>query len=94
MGRGSVQQRLLCGTSLIKLLSPAETPKAENPPGDISAATGFRYCAITVGNLNALVAEIKAAGFGVQSEPREIRPGVWNSIVADPDGNWIELIQG
>ena len=93
MGSGSVQQRLLCGTSLIKLLSLAETPKVANPPGEISAATGYRYWALTVGNLDALVAEIKAAGYDVLSEPREIRPGLRNAVVQDPEGNSIELIQ-
>ena len=94
MGNGSVQQRLLCGTSLIKLLSPAETPKVSNPSGGIGAATGYRFWAFIVGNLSELVSEIKAAGYVVQADPREVRPGVWNSIVEDPDGNPIEIIQG
>ena len=93
MGNGVVQQRLLCGTSLIKLLSPADTPKISNLPGGIGAATGYRYWAFIVDNLHELIAEIKAAGYVVHADPREVRPGVWNSIVEDPDGNPIEIIQ-
>jgi glyoxylase I family protein len=33
------------------------------------------------------------AGIKVVVPPRVIRPGVTIAIVADPDGNWLELLQ-
>ena len=44
-------------------------------------------------DLEPIVARCKAAGFEVPWEPRELRPGVRVAMVADPDGNWVELMQ-
>ena len=93
MGGGMVMQRLLCGTSLIKLVTFAETPGEANPVGGINTATGYRYWTISVSNLEELAAECKAAGYNVPMEPREIRPGVSIAMVEDPDGNWVELLK-
>ncbi len=93
MGGGMLMQRLLCGTSLIKLVSFAETPAVANPVGGINTATGYRYWTITVTNLNELAAECKPAGYNDAMEPREIRPGVSIAMVEDPDGNWVEFLQ-
>ena len=40
--------RLMCGTSLIKLIKHAKEPKAAAPPGGINGATGYRYWTISV----------------------------------------------
>ncbi len=93
MGGGMTMQRLLCGTSLIKLVSFAETPGQANPGGGINTATGYRYWTISVSNLEALAADCKAAGYNIPMEPREIRPGVSIAMIEDPDGNWVELLQ-
>ena len=57
-----------------------------NPGGGINAATGYRYWTISVSNLEAIVAEAKAAGYQVPWEPREIRAGVSVAMVEDPEG--------
>ena len=93
MGGGTTMHRLLCGTSLIKLLSPGTKPPAEAAPGGIQGATGYRYWTISVSNLDDLVKECEAKGYNVPVQPREIRPGVRIAMVEDPDGNWVEFLQ-
>ena len=87
MGGGMMMQRLMCGTSMIKLVTFTQTPELANPGGGINGATGYRYWTISVSNLEALVDEAKAAGYKVPVEPREIRAGVSIAMIEDPDGN-------
>ncbi|MCU1389902.1 MAG: hypothetical protein JWL72_3240 [Ilumatobacteraceae bacterium] len=90
---GGTMQRLLCGTSVIKLLAPTKTPRVLAPPGGIQGATGYRYWTITVTNLEAVVASCAEAGYTIAIPLTTLRPGVVIAIVADPDGNWVELVQ-
>lgn len=92
-GNGGVMHRLLCGTSLIKVVVPGQEPPAKGVIGGIQAATGYRYWTISVSNLDTLVEECRAAGYTVAVEPRDIRPGVRIAMVEDPDGNWVEFLQ-
>jgi catechol 2,3-dioxygenase-like lactoylglutathione lyase family enzyme len=92
-GGGGTMYRLMCGTSMIKLVHPATAPPATAPPGGIPGAYGYRYWTITVSNLDEITAACKASGATVVIEPREIRPGVAISIVEDPDGNWVEFLK-
>lgn len=93
MGGGSVMHRLLCGSSLIKVVVPGQPPPAKAPPGGIQGSTGYRYWTISVSNLDALTAAVETAGYRVAVTPREVRPGVRIAIVEDPDGNWVEFLQ-
>ncbi len=90
---GGAMHRLLCGTSLIKLLSLSRLPEAEAPPGGIGGASGYRYWTLTVTNLDEVTAAAEAAGHKVPVSPREIRPGIRISMIEDPDGNWVELLE-
>ncbi|MCU1400645.1 MAG: hypothetical protein JWN62_3754 [Acidimicrobiales bacterium] len=90
---GGTMQRLLCGTSVIKLLAPAKAPPVPAPPGGIQGATGYRYWTITVANLEAVVASCADAGYKIAIPLTTLRPGVVIAIVADRDGNWVELVQ-
>ncbi len=92
MPDGSTMYRLLCGTSLIKLVAPKEAPPATAPPGGIAGATGYRYWTISVSNLDEITARCAEAGRRVVIAPRDIRAGVRISIVEDPDGNWLEFL--
>lgn len=94
MGDGSVLHRLLCGTSLIKVRQLGEPPAAKSAPGGIAASTGYRYWTISVSNLDALTKQIADGGYTVVVEPREIRPGVRIAMAEDPDGNWVEFLEG
>jgi len=93
MPGGSTMVRLLCGTSLIKLVSFDEPRAAAAAPGGIAGATGLRYFTLSVSNLDAQTAACAEAGYKVAVSPREIRPGVKISMIEDPDGNWVELLE-
>ena len=93
MPGGTTMTRLVCGTTIVKLLTHAQTPTAANPPGGIGGATGIRYFTITVNNLDEATAACEAAGHNIAVSPREIRPGIKIAMIEDPDGNWVELLE-
>jgi catechol 2,3-dioxygenase-like lactoylglutathione lyase family enzyme len=93
MPGGGTMHRLACGTSTIKLISPAKEPPAQAPPGGIGGAYGYRYWTISVSNIDEITAACAAAGAPVIVPVRELRPGIIIAIVADPDGNWVEFLQ-
>lgn len=91
-GGGGTMHRLRCGTTTVKIVAfDAELPAAA-PPGGIQGAYGYRYWTISVADLDGVTERCAAAGAPVVVSPREIRPGVRISIVADPDGNWVEFL--
>ena len=92
VGKGTMH-RLMCGTSLIKVVALENPPAATAPPGGIGGATGYRYWTISVSNLEDVVEACSAAGHRVVGRPTEIRPGVTIAIVEDPEGNWVEFLQ-
>lgn len=85
--------RLMCGTSMIKLMHHDTLPPAASPPGGIPAATGIRYFTISVSNIAEMTEQCAAAGHKVIWDNRVLRPGVTVSMVEDPDGNWVEFLQ-
>jgi catechol 2,3-dioxygenase-like lactoylglutathione lyase family enzyme len=93
MPGGGNMLRLLCGTSLIKIVTPGNLSEQEAAPGGISGASGYRYWTISVSNLDALTGSCEAAGSRVAIPPTEIRPGVRIAMVEDPDGNWVEFLE-
>jgi catechol 2,3-dioxygenase-like lactoylglutathione lyase family enzyme len=93
MPGGGKMHRLLCGTSLIKIVTHARPPAARAAPGGIGGATGYRYWTISVRNLEPLVERCSAGGYKIAVRPTEIRPGIRIAIVEDPDGNWVEFLQ-
>ena len=93
LGRGSVLHEIRIGQSVLKLIQHATPPPAVAPPGGISGATGYRYLTISVDNIEEVVEECKAAGSAVVVPVRRFAPGVTIAIVADPDGNWVELLK-
>ncbi|MFM2073562.1 MAG: hypothetical protein RLZZ623_3826 [Actinomycetota bacterium] len=90
---GGTMHRLMCGTSMIKLVSPKREPAAMAPPGGIAGAYGYRYWTISVSNIEEITAACAAAGVTVIVPVREVLPGATISIVEDPDGNWVEFLQ-
>ena len=92
-GGGGTMYRLMCGTSLIKLVHPSNEPTAAAAPGGIPGAYGYRYWTISVSNLAEITDACAAAGAKVVVPAREIRAGISISIVEDPDGNWVEFLQ-
>jgi glyoxylase I family protein len=93
MPGGGVMNRFKVGDSIIKVIETDPLPPLEAAPGGIRGATGYRYWTITVGNLEDCVSQAKAAGSKIVVPAKEVRPGVTIAIVADPDGNWVELLE-
>lgn len=93
MPGGGHMTRLACGTSTIKIVVNGREPAATSAPGGIGGATGYRYFTISVSNLEEATEECSAAGYKVVVPPSEIRTGITISIIEDPDGNWVELLQ-
>ena len=85
--------RLKCGTTVVKLVVKGEDPKGTAPPGGSGGATGYRYWTISVSNIEAATKECADAGYKVARPVTAIYPGVNISIIEDPDGNWVELLQ-
>ncbi len=93
MPGGGTMYRLMCGTSMIKLVHPASPPPAVAPPGGIPGATGYRYFTVSVSNIDEITDACAAAGRRVVVPVRELRAGITISIVEDPDGNWVEFLK-
>ena len=85
--------RLMCGASLIKLVALDDLPDAAAAPGGITAASGYRYFTISVTDIDGLTARCRDAGYEVPVDCAEIRPKVRISMIVDPDGNWVELLE-
>lgn len=92
MPGGATMHRLMCGTTLVKLVKFDNVPEAANPPGGIIGATGYRYFTLSVANLADVLDECDKGGYKIIWKKREIRPGVFVGMVEDPDGNWVEFI--
>jgi catechol 2,3-dioxygenase-like lactoylglutathione lyase family enzyme len=91
MPGGSHMYRLMCGTSMIKLVHHAKELPGP-PPGGINKATGYRYWTISVDNIPEVVADCEAAGYRIAVPTTQLRPGITIAIIEDPDGNWVELL--
>jgi predicted enzyme related to lactoylglutathione lyase len=93
MGVG-VMHRLMAGTSMIKVWVMNDGISAKAAPGGPRGGVGgLRYWTITVSNLDEMAEKAKAAGYNVPAPPNDIRPGVRITMIEDPDGNWVELLQ-
>lgn len=93
MPGGAHMHRLMCGTSMIKLIAIDPVPEASPPKGGIVGASGYRYWTISVDDVTAAEATCRDGGHKVVVTSRELLPGVSICIVEDPDGNWVEFLQ-
>jgi catechol 2,3-dioxygenase-like lactoylglutathione lyase family enzyme len=89
----STMHRLMCGTTLVKLVKHDVVSENADHKGGPGGATGIRYWTITVPDLEAITDKCRSAGYTVAVEPRDVRPGVRISMVEDPDGNWVEFLE-
>ncbi|MDK1024906.1 MAG: VOC family protein [Gammaproteobacteria bacterium] len=90
---GVKMTRLICGTSIVKLVVMAKEPAGRPAPGGLAGGTGYRYWTISCSNLEDMVSTCRDAGYQIPVPPTEIRPGVSIAMLEDPDGNWVELLQ-
>ncbi|MGZ4428187.1 MAG: VOC family protein [Blastococcus sp.] len=89
---GGTMHRLQAGTSSLKLVVTDRPPRAVAAPGGLGGATGYRYCTLTVGNMEEVLAAVTAAGRTVKFGPTELPTGARIAMLEDPDGNWVELL--
>ena len=92
MPGGGVMHRFKAGDSIIKVIETDPKPEVNAAPGGIRGATGYRYWTLHVMNLAGAMDKLEAAGVKIVVPSKTIRPGVKIAIVADPDGNWVELL--
>lgn len=93
MPGGMTMHRLLAGGTVVKIVSFENAPEASAPPGGLQGATGYRYWTLTISNLDEATKAAADAGYTVKMPPTEIRPGIKISMIEDPEGNWVELLQ-
>lgn len=93
MPGGGKMNRFKVGDSVIKVIELDPAPETQAAPGGIRGATGYRYWTITCSNLADCVTRAEAAGAKIVVAAKEVRPGITIAIIADPDGNWVELLQ-
>jgi predicted enzyme related to lactoylglutathione lyase len=88
MPDGSSMTRYVSGTAIIKLRA---VPQAARHPTAIREAVGFRLLTIYVTDFESVLGRWKATG---AAEPRPIPApkGAQAALLADPDGNPIELV--
>ena len=93
MPGGGAMNRFKVGDSIIKVIELDPAAPAEAPPGGNRGASGYRYWKIHVPYLEEVVNRIDSGGHNVVVPAKVIREGITIAIVADPDGNWVELLQ-
>ncbi len=92
LGGGGTMHRVQCGDTVLKLVNLTNTPELGRGGGP-AGATGIRYLTISVSNLHEAVEKAEAAGVKVAVSPTVVREGVTITMLEDPDGNWVELLQ-
>ncbi len=90
---GGKMHRLMCGTTVVKLVIHDNLPERRDNTGGPLGASGIRYWTITVKDLQAMTEKCRDAGYKVAVEPRDVRPGVRISMIEDTDGNWVEFLE-
>lgn len=91
---GGTMKRYALGDNVLKLITLDEPPAAPATPGGGPAAAGIRYYTVVVANTTQAAEQVKAAGYEIAQELAEFAPvpGMGWMFVADPDGNWVELV--
>lgn len=91
---GGTMRRYAIGNNVLKLVTLDEPPTAPATPGGGPAAAGIRYYTLVVSNVTTASEQVKAAGYEIAQELAEFAPvpGMGWMFVADPDGNWVELV--
>jgi lactoylglutathione lyase len=86
----------LAGGARLELMTlPADAAAVDAEPSEPAASRpGYAHIALSLGSagaVDALTARLAAGGVPVVSTPRWTGDGYYESVVADPDGNLVEL---
>lgn len=91
---GGTMKRYAIGSNVLKLVTLDEPPVAPAVPGGGPAQAGIRYLTLVVTNVSETARQVEDAGHTVAQPLAEFAPvpGMGWMFVADPDGNWVELV--
>lgn len=91
---GGSMKRYAVGPNVVKLVSYDGGPAAPAVPGGGRAQAGLRYITLVVANVSQAARQAVEAGHPVVEPPTDFAavPGMGWCFVADPDGNWVELV--
>ena len=88
-------------TAYFLLFGPEKTrlelmhrPDISHNPPQRGFAKGVAHFAISVGSkerVNQLTERLRADGYAIASEPRTTGDGYYESVVLDPEGNYVEI---
>ncbi len=91
---GGRMKRYAIGSNVLKLVTYDVAPAAPAVPGGGRAQAGIRYLTLVVANVTQASQQAAQAGHPVVEPPTDFAavPGMGWCFVADPDGNWVELV--
>ncbi len=91
---GGTMKRYTLGSNVLKLVTLDEPPASPTARGGGAAQAGIRYITALVKSVTAAQQQIADAGYEIVQPAAEFAPvpGMGWMFVADPDGNWIELV--
>ena len=93
-GRGLIH-KFLVGSNVVKLFEPSTGVRATNDPAEYPwARAGMQYWTLHVTDLDPVVDHLAQHGVEPSSAVIETGYGVRYMLVADPDGNLVELVEG
>lgn len=93
LGWGGTLHILKLGDAVIKLAENDENPEESNPPGGPTGALGIRWITLWISDVDDAVKIGAEAGGTVAVPVNADYPGVKFAMLADPDGNWLELVE-
>jgi catechol 2,3-dioxygenase-like lactoylglutathione lyase family enzyme len=93
MSKTTTLHFLAAGSGAIKLWEVTSPPAPTQKGWPLEGALGYRYITLSVSNLDEVAAGAADAGVTVLVPPTELMPGVKIAMLADPDGNAVELLQ-
>jgi catechol 2,3-dioxygenase-like lactoylglutathione lyase family enzyme len=79
------------GESVLRLLQPPLPPEALRPPAPVNARAGIRYLTFPIADFDAAVRALEEAGAPFALEATAVGT-VRFAIVADPEGNLVEVL--
>ena len=82
------------GAQLELMTLPERAPTPTEPPDVEAPRRGYAHLALALGSaeaVDALTARLRDDGIRVLSPPRWTGDGYYESVIADPDGNVVEL---
>ena len=91
---GSMKRYAVGANVVLKLVSYDQPPAAAAVPGGGRAQAGIRYITLVVADVRDAARQAAEAGHAIVEEPTAFPagPGMGWCFVADPDGNWVELV--